>query len=323
MNKLTVIVPVYNGEKSIRLCIDSLLGVTEPIDILIINDGSTDKTVEVLSPYLDSHSNIRLLSKENEGIAAARNYALDHIETPYFAFLDSDDTVENDIYAKMLQKIEQESSNICFADFLWEYDDGTTRLGKDTGYKDRHEILEKMYATLWNKVYRTSWVKASGIRFPNGLVYEDASFLYRLTLSMDKVSYAEGLSVHYQQHVGSITHTFNLKINDMIQVFKGIYDHYKNNGAFEEYKDELEYLTIRFFLGSSYLRACRINDKKLRKETLEKGYDFLIGQFPEYRKNRYLKNGGKKNLYFSHTNRFIYMNSVPLFRLLYIMKILK
>ena len=65
------------------------------------------------------------------------------------------------------------------------------------------------------------------------------------------------------------------------------------------------------------------NSLEALKETLEKGYDFLIGQFPEYRKNRYLKNGGKKNLYFSHTNRFIYMNSVPLFRLLYVMKILK
>lgn len=323
MNKLTVIVPVYNGEKTISTCINSLLQVNVPIDILIIDDGSTDRTCEALSPYLDAHSEIRLLNKKNEGIASARNFALDHVETPFFTFLDSDDTVENDIYQRMLSKIEQESSDICFADFLWEYDDKTTRIGKDTGYEGRHEILEKMYATLWNKVYRTSWVKDSGIRFPEGLVYEDASFLYRLALSMNKVSYADGISVHYQQHVGSITHTFSVKINDMIQVFQGIYDYYKDNGAFEEFKDELEYLTIRFFLGSSYLRACRINDRSLRKETLNRGYDFLISRFPNYRNNRYLKQRSKKNLYFSHTNRFLYMNSVHIFRLLYALKILK
>ena len=323
MNKLTVIVPVYNGEKTIGKCLESILGSSIKTDVLVIDDGSTDGTVNIVESHIKENPQIRLLTKENKGIASARNFALDHIETAFFTFLDSDDYIEADIYEKMLNRIESDSSDICFADFLWEYDDGTTRLGSDTGYKDRHEILEKMYATLWNKVYRTSWVRNTEIRFPEGLVYEDASFLYRLALDMKKVSYVEDISVHYLQHVGSITHTFDLRINDMIEVFKGIRQYYEEKNAFDDYKDELEYLFAHFFLGNSYLRACRIKDNKTRNDTLDKGYEFLVSQFPNYHKNKYLQSGGKKNFYYRHTNRFIYKACVPIFRTMYKLGFLK
>ena len=109
----------------------------------------------------------------------------------------------------------------------------------------------------------------------------------------------------------------------MIAVFDGIKEFYINKNAFDEYRPELEYLTIRFFLGSSYLRACRIVDKNIRKDTLDKGWNYLNSTYPNFKDNKYLNNGGKKNKYFKVLNKFLYFYNVPLFRLFYKLGILK
>ena len=109
----------------------------------------------------------------------------------------------------------------------------------------------------------------------------------------------------------------------MIEVFKGIKDYYINNNHYDEYKDEIEYLFIRFFLGNSYLRACRIKEKVVREETLNKGWNFLIENYPDFKKNRYLNNSGLKNKYFKMMNRQMYFSNVYIFKLLYALGIMK
>ena len=222
---------------------------------------------------------------------------------------------------KMLKAIGD--NDICMADFTWVYKDDTRKRAKDTDYKDKHEIIEKMFSTLWNKIYRTSWFKSTNIKFPSGLRYEDTSVLIKLAYYMDKVSYINESFVDYYQINGSITHTYNININDMISVFKGIKEFYEEKNVFEEYKEELEYLTIRFFLGSSYLRACKIIDKDIRKDTLNKGWNYLVDTYPNFKDNKYLNNGGKKNLYFKLINKRRYYFNVYIFKFLYKMGIMK
>ncbi|MDO4499700.1 MAG: glycosyltransferase [Erysipelotrichaceae bacterium] len=323
MNKLSIIVPVYNGEKTIEKSIVSLLKQTIPVDIIVVNDGSKDKTEEIILKLKENNDNIHYFHKENGGIANTRNYGVDRVETDFFGFLDADDTVREDMAEKMLKCIEENKADICLSNFTWVFEDGNTRHQKDVFYKDKHEILEKMFAVLWNKVYRTEWFRNTGLRFPEGLRYEDASLLYRLAYFMDKVCYVDETFVDYYQIQGSITHTFGININDMILVFKGIKEFYIEKGAFDEYKDEIEYLYIRFFLGNSYLRACRIIDKEVRKDTLNKGWNILMENFPDFKKNKYLKNSGMKNKYYSLMNRQMYFSNVYLFKLLYKLGIMK
>ena len=222
MNELSIIVPVYNGEDTIEKAIVSLLRQTLPVNIIVINDGSTDKTEEIILRLKEDNENIDYYYKENGGISSARNFGVDKVETPFFGFLDSDDSVKEDMAEKMLKEIKEKEADICMSDFTWVYENGERKDAKDVGYKNKHEILEKMFATLWNKVYRTSWFRDTEIRFPDGLRYEDASVLYRLAYHMDKVAYVDEAFVDYLQRQGSITHTFNININDMISVFKGI-----------------------------------------------------------------------------------------------------
>lgn len=319
MNRLSIIVPVYNGEKTIKRAIDSLLKQTEEVDIIVVNDGSTDNTEGVVKSY--SESNIHYFYKENGGISDARNFGISKVETEFFGFLDSDDYAKEDMAEKMLLAIGDK--DICMSNFTWVYEDGSRKEAKDVGYKDKHEIIEKMFSTLWNKIYRTKWFLDAGIKFPTSLRYEDTSVLIRLAYYMDKVAYVDESFVDYYQINGSITHTFNININDMIEVFKGLKNFYEEKNAYEDYKPELEYLTIRFFLGSSYLRACRILDKQVKKETLDKGWNYLISTYPTFKENKYLKNGGKKNMYFSLITKTTYYANANIFSFLYKTGIMK
>ena len=318
---LSIIVPVYNGEKTIERCLASLLRQSERVKIIVVNDGSIDSTEDIVLNLKKDNDNIYYFYKENSGISDARNFGVDKVETEFFGFLDSDDVVKEDMAYKMLRAIKD--NDICMANFTWVYENGLRKEAFDVGYKDKHEIIEKMFSTLWNKIYRTSWFRNTGIRFPSGLRYEDTSVLIRLAYYMDRVAYVDEAFVDYYQIDGSITHTFNININDMIAVFDGIKEFYINKNAFDEYRPELEYLTIRFFLGSSYLRACRIVDKNIRKDTLDKGWNYLNSTYPNFKDNKYLNNGGKKNKYFKVLNKFLYFYNAPLFRLFYKLGILK
>ncbi len=321
MNKLSVIVPVYNGEKTIGRAIESLLNQTVEVDIIVINDGSKDNTESIVLDLKKNNDNIYYYYKENSGISDTRNLGVEKVNTEFFGFLDSDDYVKEDMAEKMLEAIKD--NDICMSNFTWVYEDGSRKEAKDIGYKNKHEIIEKMFSTLWNKIYRTSWFRSTGIKFPSGLRYEDTSVLIRLAYYMDKVSYVDESFVDYYQLNGSITHTFNININDMIAVFRDIKKFYEEKGAFDEYKPELEYLTIRFFLGSSYLRACRIKNKEIKKDTLDKGWQYLNETYPNYRDNYYLKNGGKKNLYFKLVNKHRYYLNARIFKRLYELGIMK
>ena len=323
MNKLSIIVPVYNDEKNIEKCLNSLLSQTKEVDIIIVDDGSTDNTSSIINNVTSGHNNVFYYQKENKGIASARNFGVDKVKTEYFGFLDSDDTCKSNMAEKVLEKIEKEKADICFSNFTWVYENGSRKESKDVFYLTKKDIFTKMFATLWNKVYRTEWFRNTGIRFPDGYRYEDASVLYRLVPYMDKVCYVDESFVDYYQRKGSITHTFNVNINDMIYVFKGIVDYYKNNNLYDEYKDEIEYVTTRFFLGNSYLRACRIEDKSVRNETLKKGWDHLNNTFPSFKDNKYLLLPGKKNRYFRNITKKKYYSNVKIFNFLYKINILK
>lgn len=302
MPALTVIVPCYNAEKTVRRALDSLRQQTlTDMEVLVINDGSTDATLAVLEQYQKDYPAfvMRLFSKPNEGIAAARNFGLDHVETPYFGFLDSDDYAEPDMFRTLLDKAVQEDLPIVVSPFYWTRTSGETKQ-EEGPYETGPEMMVHLFAVLWNKIYNTAFVKRSGVRFPDGDRYEDACFLYCLTMFVERIGFVDKPFVHYVQGSASITHTNNEQVKNMIDVFERIFAFYRAHGKYEEYRDALEYITIKFFLGNSFLRSARIQDSQDRQRTIRMGWDLLNREFPEWPKNPYLKSlGGMKNRYFS------------------------
>ena len=305
MNRLSVIVPCYNSEKYIGKCLDSLVNQTmKDIDIIVINDGSCDNSLNIINEYAKKYPNIKVYTKENEGIAEARNFALDKVETAYFGFLDSDDYVESTMFEKMYQKAIETNAQVVISNFNW-VEDGKLRLEKEGPYEAHQDMMVKLFASLWNKIYDTNFIKSTNIRFPKGNRYEDAYFLYCLSAKVERLAFVDEAFVYYVQHGKSITHTNNHEVKNMITVFKKIVEYYQQIGEYENYHDELEYLHIKFFLGNSFLRSAKIKDPKDRKETILLGWNLLNDKFPNWAKNKYLNIlPGLKNKYFKIVRRW-------------------
>lgn len=318
MTKVDVIVPIYNAEKSLEQTLDALVTQSlRDIRIVCINDGSTDSSQAILESYRAKYpERIEVFYKPNGGIADARNYGLLQVKAPYFGFVDSDDVVEETMFEDLLLEAERTQADIVTSDFYWSYPN-YEKLAKDGAYDSKKNMLTHVFATLWNKLYRTDFIKSIGIEFPSGYRYEDASFIYKLIPNLKSWSYVEKPFVHYRQTSGSITHVHNERVKDMIYVFQDLIDYYKATEYYDSYHSELEYLFIRFFLGNSFLRTCQIKDPRDRKITLKLSYGVLTRNFPNWRANPYLQNGGLKNLYFKFMNRFNYGLSAFVFTLFF------
>lgn len=305
--KVSVIVPVYNVENYLDKCLDSLINQTlKDIEIIVINDGSTDKSKEIIDKYRKNYPEmIKTFDKPNGGIADVRNFGLNCVNSHYFTFLDSDDYIEMNAIERMYCEAVNTSADIVMSDFWWTYPNNE-KLSTDGPYHTNKELLINMFSTLWNKLYRTEFIKSIDVTFPKGYRYEDASFLYKIVPYIKKWSYINEPFVHYVQREGSITHNHNEKVKDMIFVFKDLLDFYHKRNLFNDYKFELEYLYTRFFLGNSFLRSTQIKNKIDRYNTLSMSYDILNTTFPSWNKNPYLSNSGMKNTYYKTVNRYSY-----------------
>jgi glycosyltransferase involved in cell wall biosynthesis len=303
MTKVSIIVPLYNMEKTIAATLNSLCAQSyQDIEIICVNDGSTDTSLSILESYQAKDERIKIITKSNGGISSARNVGLEAVTTDYFMFVDSDDIVEANYVEKMLNKAIETNAQMVISDFYWTYPKKEV-YQKDGTFLNNKELLVGMFATLWNKLYDTQWVKSLNLSFPEGYRYEDASFLYKLIPHLERWAYVNEAFVHYIQREGSITHTHNDKVKDMIYVFEDLHNYYQDNRHLAEYQNELEYLFIRFFLGNSFLRSCQIKDKQDRIKTLNLSYSILNKHFPTWKKNSYLKRKGLKNLVFRAMSR--------------------
>ena len=314
MSCLSVIVPCYNGEKFIGRCLESLVNQTlQDIEIIVINDGSTDNSQDIIDSYANKYHNIQAYKIPNSGIADARNFGVSKVETPYFGFLDCDDYTDVTMFEKMYNQASETNAQVVVSNFYW-VKGKKKKLEKEGPYNTGKDMLIHLFAVLWNKIYDTAFVRSTNIRFPSGNRYEDAYFLYCLAPNIERIAFVDEAFVHYVQHENSITHNNNEEVKNMITIFDNILNYYAHTNRYDEYHDELEYLHIKFFLGNSFLRSARIDDKQDRDYTIQLGWNMLNDEFPDWHHNHYLKElPGLKNLYF----RMVYDWNVMLFAYLF------
>lgn len=300
MIKVTVVIPVYNVEKYIAECLDSVLNQTlKEIEILIVNDGSPDESEKIIKTYKDSR--IRYFKKKNGGLSSARNHVIDKIKGKYVLFLDSDDSITEDFLEKAYNKLEAEQSDLLQGRAIY-FGDVPTRLSTYPLYEDKRSLLRDAFVACGEKIYKTEIIKKHNLEFPLNLWYEDIPFHQSFVLNAKKFSVLDEGVYNYRQHKKSITSTVSDRILEIMDILNININYYKNNNFYDEYKDELEYFTLKIILGSSFKRICKYKDKNKRNAAIDKTYDFLIKHFPNYRKNKYLK-GSLKNYYFKFSSR--------------------
>ena len=210
MPKVSIIVPVYNVEKYIDKCLSSLVNQTlNDIEIIIVNDGSIDKSEQIILKYKEKYpSKIVYLKKENGGLSDARNFGMPYAKGNYIAFLDSDDYVELDTYEKLYNRAIQTDADMVECDFYWEYSDKKIH-DTSANYKDESDMYANARVVAWNKLYKKDLIINSGIKFPKGLRYEDLEFFYKILPQLKKIELINEPLIHYVQRDDSITYVQN------------------------------------------------------------------------------------------------------------------
>lgn len=293
--KVSIIVPIYNVENYLEKCLDSLTGQSlNDIEILAVNDGSTDSSLKILENYASKDPRIVVLDKENGGLSDARNYAFPYIHGEYVGFIDSDDYVDPKMYEVMYNRAIETSSDIVECNLHHTFDDyEDTEIGRHI--HDKKELIMNGRSVVWNKIYKTSWLLETGVRFPKGLIYEDVNFYCKIVPFLNKIEYVEEPFVHYVQRGTSINNFQTLKTMQIFDILDDIHKFYEEKGFMDEYGEALEFLYTRILLCSSLSRMSRIKDPSDRKKAISSNWNKLVSTFPNWRKGRYLKEYKGKN----------------------------
>ena len=254
MLKLSVIIPVYNVENYLEACLDSVHNQTlTDIEIICVNDGSTDNSLNILNEYSKKDSRIRIITKENGGQATARNLGIKMAKGEYIAFVDSDDFIEPDMLEKLYTKAKDNNLDLAMCkiatydnhtkeikDNVWYYMLGVFRdFKKDIfTHKDTKEFTCNIAVTPYNKIYKSSLLKDNNILFPEGLIFEDEKFFYDVYLRARKVSIIDEFLYYYRVNRKGSTVDIQKEndYSDIIPISKQIRETFKETGNYEDYK---------------------------------------------------------------------------------------
>ena len=224
--KITVIVPVYNVENYLKKCLDSLINQTyKNLEIIVINDGSTDNSGGICQEYAQKDSRIIYIEKENGGLSDARNAGLDRMTGSYVTFVDSDDWIEQDYVEVLYNKLTEYQADVSVGNYYsYNEDEGMYyfHINGDSYYEkvfDNVSIFENLYESqemksfalisAWGKLYKASLFDY--IRFDKGKLGEDGYMNQKLYLLVQKVIYINQGLYAYRQRSGSITKTWTEK----------------------------------------------------------------------------------------------------------------
>lgn len=256
--KVSIIVPVYNAEKFLPKCLDSLVNQSiDDYEVILINDGSKDSSAEIIESYKKKYPEIiNAVTVENGGQGRARNIGIKMAKGKYLGFADSDDWVSLDMFKHMYEKAEAENADLTVCDIEECYDDGSSR----TINMSQYERLIKIDTAVWDKLIRRDLVE--DVYFPEGKVwYEDLSFVIKIALKSKKQARLPESLYFYRVGQESTMNNNNSRKNlDIIKILDDLKVYMLPLG----YKEEFNSLVINHLLLETIKRVDKQNgsDKK-------------------------------------------------------------
>ena len=301
--KVSIIVPVYNVEKYLVTCMESMVNQTlQEIEIIAVNDGSPDNSIKILEEYESKYpGKVRVFTTENQGVSHARNYGLDRAVGEYIMFVDSDDFIELDMAEKLYTKASTDNNDLvmCARYNVYEVegkDDLKRKVMKIFSMNQNFKMSERKFEFVhaspfpWDKLFKRSLLE--GIRFPEGIRFED------LVVAFEVVAIAESIGVvpeplyNYRKttQVGFLN-SFSEATKDIVKAFTLLFNFMKEHDLFDTYKEELEYVCVRHFF---YRYESFYSDEKkgllpLKIDIINATQNFLDEQIPGWTSNHYLK----------------------------------
>lgn len=240
MPKFSVIIPVYNVEKYIRECLESLVNQTlKDIEFICVNDGSTDSSLDILNEYAKNDSRFVIINQHNQGQGVARNNALAAAKGEYVAFVDPDDWVETNMFEELYLKFKETNVDVIQFNFKVcfeksgeiKYKNYSAKLDKRYNlnlkkfpYYNWRDIREGCFIAnglaVWHRVYSLSFLRSNDVKFSEGKVGEDNLFAIMTVMLADKIYYVTNKYFYnYRVRVGSAINSFS---KDNFNVFNNI-----------------------------------------------------------------------------------------------------
>lgn len=287
MAKVSVIVPVYNTEKYLRCCMDSVIGQTlRDIEIVCVNDGSTDGSLAILQEYAAKDERIKIINQENKGLSAARNAGLKVATADYISFIDSDDFVHPSFLERLYNAIQDTNCDIAGCDFAkirGKREVLPSKKGVEKIYEPALNVLLNrknfIHFNVWNKLYKRELIR--GIPFIEGMYYEDWVFNTCVFAGAKSFVWISAPLYGYRISENSIMRSsYSLKkMNDYVIGIEGVriffYENYPS--MWEQVKQTRVARTIKMMMNS----AIRSKDAKIlsmTKQALKQlRYDRIIG----------------------------------------------
>jgi glycosyltransferase involved in cell wall biosynthesis len=298
---LTVIVPVYNTESYLSKCLDSIVNQSlKNIELLIVNDQSTDNSEIIIKEYAKKYNAIKCFSTSSRSLAGgSRNIGLHHAKGKYIGFVDSDDWIDSNMYEKIVELLERTKADIAVCGVMKEYESPFEAYYKYT--YETENVIEGSFAfelltrrfnqdisispIACNKVYKSNFLRHHKLAFLKNNYNEDDLFNYLCLLYAEKVAITPNTYYHYYQRNNSITHSFSKKhIDDLFEAFAFIKKHIDDNNLFETHKNH--YYAYFERCSAFVLNLMIFKEQEVKKQNkyfqyyLSKSQSFLL--IPEY-----------------------------------------
>ena len=246
--KISVIIPVYNVEKYIRQCLESVINQTfKDIEIIVVNDGTKDNSMKIIEEYF-LNERIKIINKENGGLSSARNIGIQVAQGKYVYFVDSDDWIENDAIEILYKNCNDE--DIVYSNFYY-YNEKNNKRKKERFYnsieteKGKYSLINAQGIHAWNKLYKLSFLKENNLKFLENIIYEDLEFNFRSFFLTENVKFINRAKYNYRvARDGSIMNDSKIEksiysINEIIKSFVDFYNR-KDLDNFKKFRLFLE-----------------------------------------------------------------------------------
>lgn len=292
--KVSVIIPVYNSEKYLRQCLDSVLSQNlREIEVICVDDGSTDESTGILLGYASKDERLKVVCQKNSGPGTARNNGLRYANGKYVIFLDSDDWFEPDMLEKLFETAERTGADITICK-TEQFDAATgEEISGDWMLKDAlapsecfvpadiaDHIFQLTYGMVWDKLYLRSFIEREGLGFPSLRAAEDTAFVYKSLLFSSRIALLPEVKVHYRiNRTSSVSNSFVRQPEVPFEAFRIIYEFVHQPGLWEHYERSFLNWAMEYLVW----QVCNMPDREIRRQY----YDLLHKEwFPKLRMDK-------------------------------------
>lgn len=283
MNDLSLIISVYNSEKYLCRCLDSILrqdsaGLT--YEVLLIDDGSTDKSLAIAKDYQQKHPQLRIVAPgDHVGLGRTRNLGIREAKAEYIWFLDADDEIVPGSFKVLAKELEQNTDIIIFEMWLDKINGKKISFSLPE-YPTNKQMILTVNPSACNKLFRSDFIRGTGIQFPDSIRHQDFATIFRLAASAGSLRYLSApLYLYYRFQPGSISsqaHNFNTLNADILEAAKYLIDYAFLN---EQYSAELFYI-VHDEVSVQYYKW--LNSYASNKDELIEKYNCFIKSYDKY-----------------------------------------